>query len=353
MSFLKDLLHRKKCTRSSVLVDIAADSVAGAYAHYIQNETPVLIYVRRLPIENKPGEPRESAMLRALEVLGNDLIREGAPVLMRATGSGRADNILVSIDTPWQETSVRAEHFERKDPFILTKSIVDTALDKVRAVPPDKVLADESIIGTILNGYETRDPYGKKVHRATFIVLTSLIDKKISDSIISTLRGLYHTKDIAHTAGSSLRYQVIRTVFPHEREALILDATGPITSVSLVRNGLFIALSEIPPTENKESWTSVVMKELGDIVQKYPLPRTIFLLSRELDVSSLKETLEKENIGKLWLSDNPPKIVPVVASHIIGSVRQTSDSPPDLQLLLMALYCERCGAEKKLTMSTD
>ena len=236
-------LFRSKRAESVVLIDIGGSSVAGAYAHYKENQPPALLYTRRVPIELREGEAHERAMLRALKVLGDILIREGAPTLARATGEGTVDLILVSVDAPWQETSVRTENFERETPFVFTKSMVAKTLEKNHIVVPEKLLGDESIIGTILNGYETTDPYGKKVHRASLVILTSLIDKNIAEGILSIIQSLYHTKRILPIAGSSLRYQVMRSVFPHERDALILDATGPLTSIMLVRKGLFMAVS--------------------------------------------------------------------------------------------------------------
>jgi hypothetical protein len=346
MNFLKNLFHKGKHAESVVLIDITADSVAGAYAHYTEGETPVLLYTRRLPIEVRKDEPCERAMLRALEILGVELIREGAPILMRATGRGSAETILVSVDTPWQETSVRMEHFERRNPFVFTKSIVTTALEKTIIIPSGKLLADESIIGTILNGYETHNPYGKKIHRASLIILTSLIDKNISESIVSILRGLYHTKHILHIAGNSLRYQAMRVAFPHEREALILDVTGPLTSIALVRRGLFVALAETPPAADDHSWIDNIMGEFTKLAEQYPLPRTIFLLAREPEATSFRQILDTASIRKLWLSDNPPKIVSVLASHISGLIRQANVAPPDVQLLLMALYFQYSISEE-------
>jgi len=337
MSFLTFLRKTKKA-ESVVLIDIGAESVAGAYARYMEGEIPTLLYTRRLPIEIRRGEPHEAAMLRALLVLGDALIREGAPILMRATGSGNAHTILVSVDTPWQKTSVRTENFERADPFVLTKSMVTTAMQETSASVPGKHLADDSIIGTILNGYETHNPYGRKVRRASVIVLSSLIDEKIADGITTALRGLFHTTNILSIAGSSLRYQAMRTAFPHEHDALILDATGPAVSIALVRRGLFIDLAEISNASNKRTWVAKVIGEFAAIAEKYPLPRVIFLLARESDISLLQQTLTEMNLEKLWLSDNPPKIVSVLASHLNGLVRQSTATPPDLQLLLMALY---------------
>ncbi|MBI2025495.1 hypothetical protein HYT04_01760 [Candidatus Kaiserbacteria bacterium] len=339
MGFFSNIFNPTNA-ESLVLIDVSAGSVAGAYAHYKDMETPSILYTRRLPIEVRSGERHELAMLRALEILGNALIKEGAPALARATGSGRADAILVSVDAPWQETRVRTEYFERKTPFVFTKRMVATALEKTSIPADGKVLADESIIGTILNGYETREPYGKKVHRAAVIILTSFIDEKISEGIAGMLSKLFHTKNIFSIAGSSLRYQAMRTAFPHERDALLLDAVGQLISIALVRRDLLVAVVEASDTstENYEKWVEKVVLELTELAKDHPLPRTIFLLAQEKDSPSLEQALNSAKLGGLWLSDNPPKIVPVRAGHLSGSIRQITTASPDLPLLLMALY---------------
>lgn len=348
MSFFTGLFRTTR-VESVVFIDIGADSVAGAYARYSEGSTPALLYTERLPMSLRKGEPHERAMLRALEALGSALIREGAPILMRATGSGSADAILVSIDAPWQTTSVRTERFERKIPFVFTKSMLSAALEKSGAAAPGKLLADESIIGTMLNGYETREPYGKKVHRAAVVILTSLIDERVAEGIAALLRTLYHTKRISLIAGSSLRYQALRIAFPHERDALILDAAGSLTSIALVRKDLFVALTEVSDgaTTNGDEWVQKIVGEFAMLAQQYPLPRTIFLLARESDISSLLTSLNAAHLAALWLSDNPPKVVSVLASHIVGLVRQVSAAPPDLQLLLMALFWQHHASEEK------
>jgi hypothetical protein len=329
---------RGTSAKSAIFIDISADSVAGAYAHYKEGELPVLLYTRRYPIEIRKDEPHERAMLRALEILGSTLIREGAPALLRATGSGRTDTILVSIDAPWQKTSVRTERFEKKTSFVFTKNMVATALEKTSVVPPGKFLADESIIGTILNGYEMRNPYGEKVHRAEIIILTSFIDEKVARGIATLMQNLYHVERILLISGSSLRYQAMLKVFPHERDALILDAAGSLTSIALVRKGFLVAVVEVPSKYSTASWAEHIGSELATLAQQYPLPRTIFLLAREPEIAFLQEKLSAADMSKFWLSDNPPKIVGVLSSHLAGLTRQTTTTPPDLQLLLMALF---------------
>ena len=340
MSFLSELFRPSR-RESLVLIDISAGSVAGAYVHYKDAEKPVILFTRRLPIEVKGEEPHEHAMLRALEMLGQILIHDGAPALARYSGSGSADAVLVSVDAPWQQTSVRTEVLERKTPFTFTKGMVTTAIEKTSVTAAGKTLADESIIGTILNGYETREPYGKKAHRASIMVLTSLIDEQVSKSIAAKLRALFHTRNILSIASSSLRYQAMRVAYPFERSELILDTMGPLLSISLVRRGLLVAVSEVAGSISVKDTGSLVQKivdEFTELAKRYPLPRTIFLLDQEADASTLEKALNAAKLAGLWLSDNPPTIVSVSANHVSEFIQHAAPVPLDLSLLLMALY---------------
>lgn len=346
MSFF-DTFRGKKKTESVILIDIDTGSVAGAYAQFTEGEQPAMLYTRRLPIEVREGEPHENAMLRALGILGNTLIQEGAPVLLRSTGSGSAKTVVVSVDAPWQKTSVRTEYFEQITPFIFTKAFVKEALRETSVAPDGQLVADESITGTILNGYETKDPYGKEARRASVIILTSLINERVANGMYTALRGLFHTRNILSISGSSLRYQALRIAFPHERDALILDATGSISTIALVRRDLLVDVLEVPSHRvGTAVWLKALMSELAALAQRFPLPRTIFLLAREADTTSLREMLGGENVRALWLSEHPPRIVSVQGTHISEFVRQVTTASPDLSLLLMALYFQHRQPEE-------
>ena len=132
----------------------------------------------------------------------------------------------------------------------------------------------------------------------------------------------------------------MRDVFPHERNALILDAIGQLISVALVRKDLLVAVIEMSDavSTDVDSWVQKVIGEFIELAKEHPLPRTIFLLAQEQNSSSLEQALNAAKLGKLWLSDNPPKIVPVRAGHLTSLIRQVTTSPPDLPLLLMTLF---------------
>jgi hypothetical protein len=337
---LFDLFSRTtKSAESVILIDIGTTTIAGAYVYYKEGELPTILYAQSVEIETRSDESVEPAMVRALKSLGDTLIREGAPVLARTTGSGRASLILVSIDAPWQETTIRTEKFEETEPFVFTQNLVSKRLKETAPESAGATLIDESIIGTILNGYETRSPYGKRVRRATVLVLASSIEKKVATGIVITLERIFHTKNILPITGNSLRYQAMRKIFPHERGALILDATNEeLSSLSLIRHGLIVSLIQTKAPVRTDVWVPNIVRELTELSKQYPLPRTIFLLARGAQRESLEEQLSAVDFGTLWLSGNRPQIVALVNNHIAPFVRQSADKPVDSVLLLMAIY---------------
>lgn len=344
MSFWQTLLRGRERAKPVVLVDFGSDSVGGAYVLSAPSTSPVLLYARRMPVEARRAEPQESAALRALAVLLDALLREGAPTLARAVGSGNVGEIIVSFDSPWQKVSMRTEHLEQEMPFVFTRSLADALLEKTRDKAFAGPFADERVVGTILNGYETREPHGKKAHRAEVVALSSVIEAHVAEQVVAALRGIYHTRRITPLAACPLRYLAIQRAFPHERDTLIIDAMGSATSVALVRKGMLSALAEAPGSRGGSAYARRVGAALAALAKQYPLPRTIFLLAREQDAAALRKDLDPANLGNFWLSDNPPKLVSVLPSALGALVRQSSASSPDLMLVLMALYtCRRAG----------
>ena len=108
-----------------------------------------------------------------------------------------------------------------------------------------------------------------------------------------------------------------------------------------MRRGLLVAVTEVSESASAQDTGALVQEivdELTELAKRFPLPRTIFLLQEEKDASVLEKSLNAAKLAGLWLSDNPPTIVSVFPNHITEFVKQVATTPPDLSLLLMALY---------------
>lgn len=339
-------LFRKPEAESILLIDVGAGSVAGAYAHFTPGAQPTLAYTRRIPISAKPHEDTIEAMTRTLGELCDALVSDGAPALARLAGSGRVEALLVSISAPWQSTLLRHETFENARPFTFTRKMLDDAIRKATVAPQGKLLVDESVVGTTLNGYETREPFGKQVLRAQVLMLVSFIDEPVARAIAGVLRSVFHTERIPTIAGSSLRYQAVRSVFPHERNAFLLDASGPEIAISLIRKGLLVAVKELPDGEaGSPEWIAEVGDSFGAFATKYPLPRIIFILADDDRLSVVQRALEGADLGKMWLTDEPPKVVPIRLKQL-PPVKQGPEGEPDIVMQLMTLYWREHGHDE-------
>ena len=328
---------------SVAFIRVNEESVGGAYAHFTKGSPPQIAYVKRVDIEKRSGEAAEAGVARALATLGEFLIKEGAPALARLAHSGKVAYVLVAIDAPWQETAIRQEKIERTAPFTFTKSILNAALSKSAQVPDGAVLADESIVGTVLDGYETKSPIGKHVSRVNVIILNSYLDGKIAETVATAMRSTFHLSEnrIRFVAASSVRYQAVRTLFPHEEDFLLIDTSSHSIVTALVRRKLLVAVEHQPlpnPAANVADWAPGIKKTLEQITTRFPLPRTIFFIAADADRNALKELFMSPTFAEIRLSTEPPQVIGVDESHTLDQIKLTGEAIADLGLISLVLF---------------
>jgi hypothetical protein len=317
-------------TESVILVDIGAASVAGGYARYAEGLTTI-VYAQRVPIVARRGEASADAMLRALTELCDALLREGAPALRRATGSGRAGIILLSVDAPWQETRVRTVHADAPAPFVCTRSLIDTRVKETRPAAPGRI-EDESVLRVLLNGYPVAEPEGMHARSMDIDVLTSRITAHIAEESTRRLRGAFHTTRIYPVAGAALRYRTFRTVFPYEAHLLAVDATADTSAtLMLVRDG---RLALVAPVAVGEAGASAALRDaFAAMAERYPMPHTLFVLARgDNALTAALPAVAAAQAGPF----GAPRVIRLSARHLAARARQEGEA--DVPLLLMAAY---------------
>lgn len=329
--------HQRKWTR--VLISVDARSIAGAYACYAQNELPKIIYEKRLPIVPRAGEPATDAMLRALNVLGEALTQEGAAASERLVGSSQVSAVVVSVGSPWQETHLRRENLHSKAPFVFTHTLAQKARERAGEAPPGTLRTDDCIVGVSLNGYHTDNPYGKKGLRASILILTSFINQEATERMRELLGQWYAARHIRFVAGSAMRYRAVHAAFPHEENALVLDADESGIMLALIRNKFLSATADIPwPIGTAVDWTEGIRKGFADLAERYPLPQTIFLLAPEALVEPLQRAIEDARSGLLWFADGTPHIVVLRVKNLLNLVTYLAPGDPDPSILLLAHF---------------
>jgi hypothetical protein len=373
------LFGAQKSGESFVLIDICSTSVAGGLVHTDSRKSTVY-FTERLSIKYRPHEDAHTAMLRTLEDLASKLLTQGAPILRKETGSGHISRIFVSVSAPWQKTSVRTEHINPAKPFVFTKAIVTDTIQKTTTVPEGYAKSGESLIATILNGYEISRPYGKHVARADLVVLTSFIEKNTSNEIENVLRKTYHTHALTVTGFAPVAYSAFRTMYPHEKDFLVMHVGSEATEIAIIKRGLLvnvtsvaygtnsllrivsaagknvphteprISVSLIDPIQNdqykdqvneaKRQWLQLLQKTLQEISTQHALPRTLFLLADEESRDYLRNALDAQSLRTLWLTEEPLRIIALTPKQFSTILPYQAQAEGDIFLSLLALYAQ-------------
>lgn len=378
-----NLFSLKKKGHAVALIDIGSSSVGAAYAFIEEGKQPAIYYTARLPIDIRQGETIGADMLRTLERVSQKLVREGAKELHAAVGSAHIHTVLVSIAAPWQETSVRIESIRKDKSFTFTHAILEEATKKNDALPQGRIESGESVIATMLNGYETNDPFGKKITRADLVILSSTVDRDLSEAVERTVRKSYHTHDVRITAFAPVAYELLRDLYPLQKDFLVLDVSGTGTDIAFVKNGLLVDVQSIQSgvhdlmnaakaggitsaspgniaaaTEGaidiersaslnerissvEEAWLENLKVSLARFSERHALPRTLFLLADDDVRGFLERLLNTGTLRSLWLSDEPLAVVPVRSEQLASVVSTRGSAVGDVFLAMLAIFYSR------------
>lgn len=364
------------------MIDVGSSSVGGAYVHYKAGQVPIVYYSTRIIMRPRAEEEREESMLRTLDEVAALLVKEGAPAVHREIGHAHADGLLVSIAAPWQETRVRVETIQAVRPFSFTRKLLNDTVAKSAKIPEDRVSSGDSVIATILNGYEIPNPFGKQVKRVELVILSSTLLKSVTESVEKSLRKAFHSHEVIFTGFAPVSYRVFRELYPHENDYLILDIRGERSDLAFIQRGLLRDVGSIPhgtrellsigraasdllqdkeaiqdrglgasylsPARNirfgakvqasEEEWMQNLSNLLKEFAARHALPRTMFLLADDDVRGFLVRTLDTPTIHTLWLSDEPLRIVPVTPAQFAPYVRTHGANTADIFIDLLALY---------------
>lgn len=367
-------------TRVAIL-DIRSSSIGAGFVVLHKNQAPQLVYGTRVPLEPHATEPLTEAFARTLELVLQTLIKEGAPILRKASGSAHTDRALVSFTAPWQNSIVFSTTVDPGHTFVFTKQVLEKALQESAVTPEGWTRVSEMVIATLLNGYEVENPFGKKVNRAELIMLSSSIEDSMMTYVEKAVRKALHQHQIEFDAFIPDAYDLFRELYPHQRDFLILDIGNEAMDIVLAKHGLLVSAAQIPqgisgiakaargvgissaavPTPSADTildasrnsdfadkvhkaeseWLSGVHASLSEIAKQEPLPRSVFMVAEENVRDFLKNLLDTPQLRSLWLTEEALTILPILPGQFAPFLSPDSVNPADPPLAVLALTAQK------------
>ncbi len=358
-------------SKSVLLVDVSSSSARAAYASVRGKGPVVLHHAVRVPMEIGDEAASTATMLRTLDATLRELRDKGAPILHKRTGSGSVSAAYVTVGGPWQDAGIRIETVGDGKPFTFGAELLDRA-KKNGEVPKGRIRSEESVLATILNGYETTEPVGKRAKSAEIVILTATIDEEAASMMRKAVGSFTDHKDVRFATFASLIHESVAGLFPHEKDYLGLRVSGEASELLFVKHGTPLASVSIPCGLNEFSraaqkfgmtgfpgddaidhaaipglqeemaaankkWAGAIAGCLKDFTAAHALPRTLFLVTDPEARAFIHKALDVPDIHALWLSDDPLSVITLEPSHFSSAVGGEPGATDEVQINMLAL----------------
>lgn len=241
-----------------IVFDIGSASIGGAFASIDPSRHPEIIFTTRrdIPFQEKLNFDRFlDSMIKTLE----DMFA----VMQKAGGGVLVDQAFCVLASPWYASQTRLVHYNQPTPFVISEHGLQKLIQKEIQLfreskifahskdgnaPPD--IMESKNIQIKLNGYEVRNPYGKRASLLEVALYISMIPTNIHRSINESITKFWNLKDVHFSSFSFTAFDTIRDMFPDESSFLFVDISGEVTDISLAKDGVLLESISFPAGKN-------------------------------------------------------------------------------------------------------
>lgn len=253
-------LFKKETKKPFLVFDIGNGSVGGALVVKDnmgeRGELKIISSGRAdIPIaENVDFETLFKSVLQAIDDL--------SPGLIKSKESADAP-IFVILASPWYVSQTKIVNIKNERSFVFTKEFCNEIVSREVAEFEESLngenaektggglgVIESQIIHTTLNGYETEKPFDKKVTEATIALYMGVSQKNITRGITQKLYTHFPHSKISFNSFPLAYFSAARDIFPEKNDFVLLDVSGEITDISLVRKGVLLETVSFPKGRN-------------------------------------------------------------------------------------------------------
>src|SRR3989344_905171 len=337
-----------------IVFDIGSASISAAIVVADEkNDAVEIIYQTRISINSHRYLNYErlfSAMLIALKAAAENIEQNRLRIFSENDFNPKnIKDIFCVFSSLWCVYGISAENFINSETEL--KELLQNKLNQNNI--PDPILMEKNIIQTLLNGYNVNKPYGKEINRIDITLFMSMISDEIRRKVRDIIEKIFNTDNILYNSFALASFSVTRDVFSAEKDFLLMDISGEVSDIMLIRDDVIVKTSTFPLGSNflirktaetlniipeeahslirlffeqkglntehqdirkaliaiKEEWLYSFRKILSDFAGKLSLPKTIFLLV-DTDIASwFIDTIKNDEFSAYTLTQQQFTIV--------------------------------------------
>ncbi len=240
---------KKQNSKTPMLIfDIGSTSVGAAIVLCGGDEPPFVVHAERhwLPPMQEVSMERLAGLLEtAIDAVSKDMLSVGAKRLAAAGYSARLPHIIhCFLTAPWYAPHTDTVRLSSEKPFTVTRDMFSRAVARERAALEETLarasgltVVEHQVISLSANGYETENPFGKDASELLFLTYTALAEEQVLSRFRSRIRRAFHADEIAMHSFLLAFFSSVRDIPDGEHDFLLVDVSGEVTEVSVVKGG--------------------------------------------------------------------------------------------------------------------
>jgi len=228
----------------ALVFDIGSSSIGGAVFEVQKAGIPKIILSVREPIilEEKINIDRFLFLtIKSLEIVASRICMMGV---------GKPSKIFCVLSSPWYASQTRTIRLEKNTPFLFTSKLADDLITKEINLFEEEHLTKFSHIDnkvrpiefknmkTMLNGYATPDPFGKKAKTLEMTVFVSMSGEQVLKKMEETIFRHFHCKAIKFSSFVMASFAVARDLFVQQENFLLVDIGGEVTDIAMIKKDI-------------------------------------------------------------------------------------------------------------------
>lgn len=248
-------LFKKKSKNSDIIVvlDIRSSSIGAGVVTHAKNEEPIIHWTNRLRVFPESGGDVNSLVTRAYKQIDDilkEVVTKGLPSIKGINLKDRSvDEVCCVFASPWYESKIKNFEVKEKGEIKFTKEYFNKVLNKEQErdkVSPGTIQVDKKILSVLMNGYETENPFDKKVEHLVLSFYSSFVSKKTIGDLEKRIQNNFNIKKIHFSTHPMVTISAIKSVFHSLSNFILIDVGGEITDISLFKNSMLHSLVTVP-----------------------------------------------------------------------------------------------------------
>ncbi|MEK7134690.1 MAG: hypothetical protein AAB819_03135 [Patescibacteria group bacterium] len=381
----------------ALIIDIGSASVGAAIAVLSREGKPTIfttiredmVFQEDLDIARFRTSMRD-ALAKALRTLERLL-----PDVLKKTGGSPPSRVYVTFSSPWHASETRTISSVQDKPFRMTEEILNrivrrevnsfTRTELAARLGEDPSIIEEHVMRIALNGYETREPFGKEAKTLDVGLFLGVISRAILDDVTNETRRVFSAENKSFHSFPFVAFAVVRDFLGAPEKFLIVDVGGEVTDVSVVsdhilsetttfpvgKRTLLRALSRAFSTTPDEAlslvrlssekrlsettegrigkslsdvgsvWVSAFEKALSGITTRTAIPSSLFISADDDLLPYFEALVKRESFAQYTVTDEMFSVFPLSSAALSGMCQFDRTSGRDPFLIMETAFANK------------